>query len=61
MGRGGSESMHHVLVISSGNVLIGDAEGEEQLAVPPGSYRVAIDVDDPEFAELVRLTFERLG
>lgn len=61
MGAGGSASVHQVLAISSGKVLIGDAEGEEEVTVPPGSYRVAIDVDDPEFAELVRLSIERLG
>ena len=53
-------AVEHVLAISSGHVLIGDADSEEQMAVPPGSYRLAADLDDPEFAALVRLWFERL-
>ncbi|MGH3849943.1 MAG: hypothetical protein ACRDRT_09615 [Pseudonocardiaceae bacterium] len=61
MGRGGQSTVDHVLAISSGEVLIGDAEGEAPMIVPPGSYRVAVEVDDQEFAELVRLFFERVA
>lgn len=61
LGRGGPYTGEHVLTISTGEVLIGDAEREESVAVEPGSYRVAVEVDDPEFAESVRLFFERLA
>jgi hypothetical protein len=60
IGRGTPNTDEHVLAISSGEVLIGDAEGEESIGVEPGSYRIAVEVDDPEFAESVRLFFERL-
>ena len=59
-GRGRPDAEDHVLAISTGKVLIGDAEAEEVLVVEPGSYRVAVEVDDPEFAESVRLFIERI-
>ena len=53
-------SVEHVLSISTGRILIGDADGEEEMPVHPGLYRVAVYLDDQEFASLVRLWFDRL-
>lgn len=61
IGRGGPDAVEHVLAISSGEVLIGDAKGEESVKVERGSYRVMVEVDDPEFAESVRLSLERVA
>lgn len=54
-------SVEQVLIIASGEILIGDADSEERLTVPPGSYRVAAVLDDPEFAAHVRLRIQRLA
>lgn len=62
VGRAPSEAtVEHDLVVESGRVVIGDADGEEELALQPGRYRVCAQLDDPEFAGVVRLWFEPSG
>jgi hypothetical protein len=48
------------LSITSGKVVIGDAEDEAELALAPGLWRLAVQAHPVAYPELVRLWFERL-
>lgn len=49
------------LDVPSGTLLIGDADQEDAVHVDPGSIRVQIWVDEPDYAENVRIALTSRG
>lgn len=50
-----------VLALTSGKLLVGDADHEDIVTVPPGEYTVAVSVDDAHSPERVDVTLAAPG